>query len=153
MNDSRRIISSKDRQRLVAAIDVARRSWLTYGPHLDWLKAELMRADVRDPVDVPQDVVAMNSYVTLRDLHTGQTSEMRLAFGRDGSAEEEVCVFEPLGMALLGRRSGDLISWQEEDRLRIAKLCKRHNRFGTGVYRGEEAESDNFAAESVFQTA
>lgn len=74
------------------------------------LEAELDRAEVVEPDEIPDDVVTMNSHVRLRDIESGQEMNYRLVFpaqawGRPGA----LSVLSPLGTALLGYRVGDTL--------------------------------------------
>ena len=81
----------------------------------DALRGELERAEVVEPADLPRDVISMNStsYVRVEDAELGvQEHELTLVYPRDadGSANK-VSIFAPVGSALLGLRTGDMIDW------------------------------------------
>lgn len=80
-------------------------------PGRDTLQAELDRADVLDPQDMPADVVTMNSTVCFTLLESGTQQTLTLVYPKeaDGSPDK-VSVFAPVGMALLGLRVGDALS-------------------------------------------
>lgn len=80
-------------------------------PSRDTLQAELDRADVLDPQDMPADVVTMNSTVRFTLLESGMQQTLTLVYPKeaDGSPDK-VSVFAPVGMALLGLRVGDALS-------------------------------------------
>ena len=77
-------------------------------PGRDALEAELDRADVLDPEDMPPNVVTMNSTVQFSILETGKTNTLTLVYPKemDGS-DNKVSVFAPVGIALLGLSVGD----------------------------------------------
>ena len=77
-------------------------------PGRDVLEAELDRADVLDPKDMPPNVVTMNSTVRFTLLETGKTNTLTLVYPKemDGSGDK-VSVFAPVGIALLGLGVGD----------------------------------------------
>ncbi len=62
------------------------------------LQAELDRAEVRAPADMPPDVVTMNSTVEFSIRETGKTFCLSLVYPRDidGSADR-VSIFAPVG--------------------------------------------------------
>jgi regulator of nucleoside diphosphate kinase len=76
------------------------------------LEAELERAQVVEPAQMPPDVITMNSTARFRDETSGEEHELTLVFPRDadGSAEK-VSILAPVGSALLGLRVGDAIEW------------------------------------------
>jgi regulator of nucleoside diphosphate kinase len=83
---------------------------------LDPLRAELERADVREPEEMPADVITMNSRARFRELGSGREYELTLAYPKDANAEaHRVSVFSPAGSALLGLASGQTIDWATPD--------------------------------------
>lgn len=82
------------------------------GENLDLLQAELDRAEIVDPQDVPPDVVTMNSKVRMVDEATGEEFALQLVFPAAANAEHgAVSVLAPIGSALLGLRVGASIEW------------------------------------------
>ncbi len=85
---------------------------LTSLRHLESLQEELDRAHVVDPTAIPPDVVTMNSRVRLKNLDTKQESELTLVFPSLADLEhQKISVLAPIGMAILGYRSGDIVNW------------------------------------------
>lgn len=77
-------------------------------PGRQTLEAELDRADVVEPHEMPHDVVTMNSTVRFTILETQKSQTLTLVYPKeiDGSSEK-VSVFAAVGTALLGLRVGD----------------------------------------------
>jgi regulator of nucleoside diphosphate kinase len=77
------------------------------------LEAELARARIVPVGEVAADVVTMNSRVRIRDRRGRRASEiLTLVYPRDAAAlDGRVSVLAPLGLALLGARAGDVVSW------------------------------------------
>ncbi|KQY52004.1 nucleoside diphosphate kinase regulator [Lysobacter sp. Root494] len=75
------------------------------------LRAELERADIVEPAQMPPDVITMNSTARFV-LNDGSEREITLVYPRDadGSADN-VSILAPVGSALLGLRVGDSIRW------------------------------------------
>ncbi|PTL79467.1 nucleoside diphosphate kinase regulator [Vitiosangium sp. GDMCC 1.1324] len=91
------------------------------------LEAELGRALVVAPTEVPPDVVTMNSRVVYLDEQSNQTREVTLSYPREASvAEGRVSVLAPIGAALLGLSVGQAIDWPlpggNHKRLRIVAV-------------------------------
>ncbi len=90
------------------------------------LAAELKRAHILDPKEVPANVVTMNSQVLLRDLDTDETLEYHLVFPENADITTgRLSVLAPVGTAILGYRAGDVVEWQVPSgirRLRIEKI-------------------------------
>lgn len=124
--DNRSIyITDFDMARLRDQIDEARR--MSRGPsdHLDSLEAELDRAHVVAPSEVPPDVVTMNSRVSVVDLDTQELMDFTLVFHKDADiAQSRISVLAPVGTAVLGYRVGDTFSWVVPDGTRRLKIRK-----------------------------
>jgi regulator of nucleoside diphosphate kinase len=111
-NTTQPIITRADRQRLGTLIDKAAEVGLVERRYLDELEAELERAVPVEPQDVPADVITMNSTVRLRDLDAGESLEFTLVYPRDASPDDgRISVLAPIGTAIIGYRTGDVIKW------------------------------------------
>lgn len=105
------LISSYDKKRLMLLL-----SSLEGGreerPELEDLEHEIERgAEVR-PQEVPPDVVTMNSSVRVTDLESGVASVYTIVFPADADYEKgKISILAPLGTALLGYRTGDVVNW------------------------------------------
>lgn len=76
------------------------------------LEAEIERADVVEPAQVPADVITMNSTARFRDETSGEERELTLVYPRDANGEGgRVSILAPVGSALLGLRVGQSIDW------------------------------------------
>ena len=76
------------------------------------LQAELDRAEVVEPQDIPPTVVTMNSTVRFAIAETGKEFCLTLVYPRDmdGSADL-LSILAPVGAALLGLSVGDELTW------------------------------------------
>ena len=103
------ILSSLDVDRIEALLAVIPASVF---PGKAELQAELDRADVLDPQDIPPQVVTMNSTVRFSMVETGKEFCLTLVYPRDmdGSADK-LSIFAPVGSALLGLSVGDELAW------------------------------------------
>ncbi len=76
------------------------------------LRAELERAEVVEPGEVPCDVITMNSTARFRDEESGEERAMSLVYPRDADGSpDKVSILAPVGSALLGLRVGHAIEW------------------------------------------
>lgn len=93
---------------------------------LDPLRAELSRAVVVAPKEIPADVITMNSTVSLVEVDSSEEEVYTLVFPKDADAEEgKISVTAPLGTAMLGYRVGDIFEWEVpmgKKRWRVAKV-------------------------------
>lgn len=75
---------------------------------------------------ISNTVITMNSRVLLRELSTGREAEVTITYPQDvDSREGKVSIFSPIGVALLGRQVGDVVSWKVPNgtgRFEVAKI-------------------------------
>jgi regulator of nucleoside diphosphate kinase len=107
-------ITEFDKKRLKGLIKFAEERWdnkvLRY---LEDLDAELDRAEVVKPEEIPTDVITMNSTFRLNDLDTGEEVVYTLVFPADAdSRNRKISVLAPIGTAVLGYRVGDTVEWE-----------------------------------------
>lgn len=103
------IVSSRDAERLEALLETMRgRSF----PGKAELEAELDRADVVEPQDIPPTVVTMNSTVKFRVESSKEEFQLTLTYPKDvDQSGGTISVLAPVGSALLGLSQGDEIEW------------------------------------------
>ncbi|MGD9951465.1 MAG: nucleoside diphosphate kinase regulator [Burkholderiales bacterium] len=78
----------------------------------DGLRAELDRARIVEPAELPPDVVTMNSTVRFADEESGKEFERTLCYPEEATGgEDKVSILAPLGSALLGLSVGQRIDW------------------------------------------
>lgn len=76
------------------------------------LQAELDRADVVEPAQMPDDVITMNSTARFIDESSGEERELTLVYPKDVDGRtDRVSILAPVGSALLGLRVGHAIQW------------------------------------------
>lgn len=76
------------------------------------LEAELGRAEIVAPEDIPSDVITMDSHAELLDLDTGERMAFTLVFPAEADIDNgKISVLAPLGTAMLGYRVGDEFEW------------------------------------------
>ena len=125
------ILSSQDLDRLEALLDSLP---ATAFPGQDELHAELDRAEVVEPQEIPPDVVTMNSTVRFA-LESGEEFCLTLVYPKDtdGSADR-ISVLAPVGSALLGLSAGDYIEWPRPGggmmKVRIVEVVYQPERAG-----------------------
>lgn len=103
------VISSLDAQRLENLLASVRGNDF---PGRDELEAELARADVVEPEEIPPTVVTMNSTVRFKVLPGGQAFELTLVYPKDADGSSgRISILAPVGSALLGLSQGDEIEW------------------------------------------
>jgi regulator of nucleoside diphosphate kinase len=76
------------------------------------LHAELERAQVVPPNELPRDVVSMNSMAECVEEASGRTHALTLVYPREADAAQgRISVLAPVGAALLGMKVGQSIDW------------------------------------------
>ena len=120
----RLIMSIRDARRLEALIASPRAAGSATA---ELLEREIARADVREPADIPADVVTMNSDVVCVDEATGAEHSLRLVYPEAAdAATHHVSILAPMGAALLGLSVGQSIEWPMPggriSRLRVARV-------------------------------
>jgi regulator of nucleoside diphosphate kinase len=90
------------------------------------LRSELERAEVREPNDMPADVVTMNSTVTFSEQDTGERLTISLVYPAAAGKPGTVSILAPVGSALLGLACGQEIDWPmpggQPRRLRVVEI-------------------------------
>lgn len=125
-------ISSHDAARLEKMLDSLETRQV---PNKDDLRAELDRAHIVAPEDMPPDVVTMNSTVVFRMESSNNEFSLTLVYPDDiGDGSGKISVLAPVGSALLGLREGDEISWPKPGggqlKVRILKITYQPERAG-----------------------
>jgi regulator of nucleoside diphosphate kinase len=105
-------VAEHDARRLAFLLDADRTGGAQYSTHLSEMRAELERAIIVDPRDIPPGVITMNSVATIFDLTGGSRREITLVYPHEAEpASGRISVLAPLGTALLGYREGDEVEW------------------------------------------
>ncbi len=119
-------ISKLDKARLESLIDAVLRSESRDVEHIAALAAEVRRAVVLEPAEVPPDVITMRSRARLVDLDSGEVLEYTLVFPSEADITSgRISVLAPIGTAMLGYRVGDEFEWEVPTgtrRLRVESL-------------------------------
>ncbi|BAZ92521.1 nucleoside diphosphate kinase regulator [Thiohalobacter sp. COW1] len=126
------VISSLDVERLEKLLDSI--SDKTF-PGRDALEAELARAEVVEPTDVPPTVVTMNSTVRFEVESSAETFQLTLVYPKDvDTSGQTISILAPVGSALLGLSQGDEIEWPKPGggtlRVRIKEVIYQPERAG-----------------------
>lgn len=109
---SSNLITDADARRLRSLVRRLKSAGRARFDHIDSLKRRIGSARLVSPEDIPRNVVTMNSLVQLRDLDSRKRQTLTLAdpfsiamFG------DRLSVAGPAGIALLGKRVGEVVSW------------------------------------------
>ena len=131
-NQPELILSALDVERLEVMLDKVSDSQF---PGKTRLLAEIDRGDIREPQEMPDNVVTMNSTVRFNVAESGHTFSKTLVYPRDaGSADDNISILAPVGSAILGLTVGDTIDWpmagNKETHVRIEEILYQPERAG-----------------------
>ena len=80
------------------------------------LFAELDRAELCNPCELPEKTAAMNSRINFIDEGTGARRTMQLVYPRDTDiVAGRVSILTPVGAGLIGMTAGSSIRWPARD--------------------------------------
>lgn len=103
------IISSLDAERLEKLLDSLPKGSF---PGKEELEAELTRADIVDPEDIPSTVITMNSTVKFKVESSPEDFTLTLVYPKDiDASSNKISILAPVGSALIGLSVGDSIEW------------------------------------------
>jgi regulator of nucleoside diphosphate kinase len=126
------VISSQDLERLESLLESLPDQAF---PGKNDLEAELARAEVVDPKQIPPNVVTMNSTVRFRIESSSDEFHLTLVYPKDADASGgTISILAPVGSALLGLSRGDVIEWPKPGggmlRVRIEEVTYQPERSG-----------------------
>ncbi len=126
------VLSSLDADRLSKLLDSMPDQAF---PGRDDLEAELARADIVPPAEVPPNVVTMNSTVKFRIESSSKEFFLSLVYPKDVDPRGgTISILAPVGSALLGLAKGDEIEWPNPGgrvlRVRIEDVLYQPERAG-----------------------
>lgn len=113
MPDSSVIVTDADMDRLTRLVRAFKHSLFRDQRQLELLDQTLAAAEVRPAARVPKDLIRMNSRVRVFDFDTRKRGLYTLSFPDEANISKSIIsVLAPLGIALLGRRKGDVVEAQ-----------------------------------------
>ena len=102
------VITTRDYDRLEALIDSLPAGGF---PNKAALEAELKRAEIVPPEQLPPNIVTMNSTVRFTIAESGEEFELTLVYPKYAGEADRISVLAPVGSALLGLAVGDELAW------------------------------------------
>ncbi|MGL5633456.1 MAG: nucleoside diphosphate kinase regulator [Azovibrio sp.] len=131
-NKPKIILSSLDLERLEVLLDAMADNAF---PGEEALRAELARAEVVEPQEVPPTVVTMNSTARFQVMPGEEEFELTLVYPKDMDGNpNRISVLAPVGSALLGLSVGQEIEWPvlggKTTRVKIMDVTYQPERLG-----------------------
>ena len=124
--EKRVYVTEQDMARLELIVDSAPQKSDHEKENVRRLSEDLNRASIIDAENVPRDVVTMNSKVCVMDVDSGEEMTFILVFPEAADLSQgKVSVLAPVGSAVLGYRTGDVVEWKVPSgkrRLRIKEV-------------------------------
>ncbi len=128
-------ITENDMERLEPVLDAALQKNSQQRDNIERLMDDLDRADIVDDMDIPDDVVIMNSEVTVIDLDSKQQMTFALVFPESADLDDKkISILAPVGSAVLGYRVGDTVEW-------VVPLCKKRLKIDRVVQHPEKIKA------------
>src|SRR5688500_12519886 len=126
------VLTSQDLERLETLLESLPASSV---PGSAELLAELERAEIVEPEQIPPSVVTMNSTVRFSMDSSGAEFCLTLVYPKDvDGTGEKISVLAPVGSALLGLSTGDEIEWPKPSggtiKVRIKEIVYQLEREG-----------------------
>ncbi|HHG3560420.1 TPA: nucleoside diphosphate kinase regulator [Vibrio parahaemolyticus] len=100
-------ISRLDMNRITALLD----KMPNIAAELVELEAELDRATVLEPEEMPSNVVTMNSTVEFKFSGEERTMTKTLVYPSELKSSDDISIFAPVGSALIGLSVGQKLDW------------------------------------------
>ena len=91
----------------------------------DFNKARLLKElkTAKIVKDLPEDVVCLASQVEIREVTSKQTFTFQLVLpGEANMKYQKISVFAPIGVALLGYRTGSMVQWEMPSGLKTFEI-------------------------------
>lgn len=124
MKQNKIVITEADLNKLRQLIDSNRHSRHKDAEHIESLEHELDRAVVKRGA-APRGVVAVGSWVRLKDLDHGRELLYQIVLPKDANADENrISVLAPIGTGLLGYRVGSNVEWMVPGGIRRFKILE-----------------------------
>ena len=105
------VITINDYQRLLGLIEFASLTGKMPAIISNLYKG-LVNAKMLPQTNISSDVVTMNSRILLKDILNEREADVTITYPQDAdNRERKISVFSSIGVALLGRKVGDIVSW------------------------------------------
>jgi regulator of nucleoside diphosphate kinase len=126
------LLTAADADRLSAIAEAARASQPAVA---GMLEAEVVRAGIVAPADMPPDTVTMHSHVTFGYDHSMRSHWLTLVYPAEADLDlAKISVATPVGAALIGLREGQSIAWHTASgavrRITLNKVAYQPERAG-----------------------
>ncbi|MBY7794381.1 nucleoside diphosphate kinase regulator [Vibrio fluvialis] len=101
------VVSTLDMDRISALLEQMPK----LSPELERLEDELDRATIKEPQEMPDNVVSMNSTVRFKFMGKEEIIQKNLVYPNEVKSNDDISIFAPVGSALLGLAAGQTLTW------------------------------------------
>lgn len=89
------------------------------------LLAELKSAKIMKDEELPDDVVCLDSRIDIQEMTSKQKFTFHLVLPSEANMKQQkISVFAPIGIALLGYRTGAIVQWEMPNGLKTFEILK-----------------------------
>lgn len=134
MKSTHCFVTDADRRRLGSLLTNRENwAWGTRRRRLE-LNSLLEESSPIEPHVAPETLVTMNTTVELQDLKSARCRVVTLVYPQDADVVPDgVSILDPLGVALIGCRKGEVLQYSGEhgnSRLRVVKILQQPEQVG-----------------------
>ncbi|MBY7834139.1 nucleoside diphosphate kinase regulator [Vibrio fluvialis] len=101
------VVSTLDMDRISALLEQMPK----LSPELEKLEDELDRATIKEPQEMPDNIVSMNSTVRFKFMGKEEIIQKNLVYPNEVKSNDDISIFAPVGSALLGLAAGQTLTW------------------------------------------
>lgn len=109
------VFTDLDILRIIKSIEKARHTKSICNAEAELLLKKIIQAMVVKPMDIPSDIVTMNSIVEFKFIITGKTEIIQIVYpDKENMKENKISILSSLSTALIGNRVNDIIEWNKQ---------------------------------------
>lgn len=108
------VFTDLDVLRIIKSIEKARRNKSICNAEAESLLIKIIQAEVVKPMDIPHDIITMNSVVEIKFIISDKTEIIQLVYPyKENTKENKISILSSLSTALIGNRVKDIIVWNQ----------------------------------------
>ncbi len=109
------VFTDLDVLRIIKSIEKARHTRSICNEEAESLLKKIILAEIVKPMDIPSDIVTMNSVVEFKFIITGKTEIIQIVYpDKENMKENKISILSSLSTALIGNRVKDIIEWNKQ---------------------------------------
>lgn len=109
------VFTDLDILRIIKSIEKARHTKSICNAEAESLLKKIIQSEIVKPMDIPSDIVTMNSVVEFKFIITGKTEIIQIVYpDKENMKENKISILSSLSTALIGNRVKDIIEWNKQ---------------------------------------